>query len=222
MIESFSQCLQAWMKDTSRSIASVAADAHLKSKTTVARILKDQSTYQSYEKLYKALSSNTEIDEKWKSRFEHVLRAEKVGLGQYAMFETIRQKLLEPKACIRPVHPAEPMTILIVGCPWQKTYEFIEQCLAQNQTVIYHYLTLNELLDNPPVLAGLMACLRMTVIRRLLSRMSDYWPPGSAGTLCSRRSRIPVRNGSPSAAEMISAGSGSSPRGMCSENTRAC
>jgi len=160
MIESFSQCLQAWMKDTSRSIASVAADAHLKSKTTVARILKDQSTYQSYEKLYKALSSNTEIDEKWKSRFEHVLRAEKVGLGQYAMFETIRQKLLEPKACIRPVHPAEPITILIVGCPWQKTYEFIEQCLAQNQTVIYHYLTLNELLDNPPVLAGLMACLK--------------------------------------------------------------
>ena len=146
MIESFSQCLQAWMKDTSRSIASVAADAHLKSKTTVARILKDQSTYQSYEKLYKALSSNTEIDEKWKSRFEHVLRAEKVGLGQYAMFETIRQKLLEPKACIRPVHPAEPITILIVGCPWQKTYEFIEQCLAQNQS--------------PEIFSGLFFCFR--------------------------------------------------------------
>ena len=161
MIESFSQCLQAWMKDTARSIAAVAADAQLKSKTTVARILKDQSTYQSYEKLYEALSSHTSIDEKWKSRFEHALRAEKVGLRQYALFEAIRDELLEQRIRRSPGNTGEPTTILIMGCPWQKTNDFIDQCLSQNRSVsIFHYLTTNELFDDPPVVAGLMARLK--------------------------------------------------------------
>lgn len=62
MIEPFSQCLQAWMKETSRSIASVSTDAQLKSKTTLARILKKQSTYQRCEKFYDTLVRHISLD----------------------------------------------------------------------------------------------------------------------------------------------------------------
>ena len=158
-----------------------------------------------------------------KKRFEHALRAEKVGLRQYALFEAIKQELLCQKAGRRAVFTEEPMTILIFGCPWQKTYDFIEQCLSQNRGVrILHYFTLNEVFDDSSVVAGLMAHLKDDRYQAFVIANEVLLASRISWNIMLQKKQDTGEDLSPSAAEMISTGSGSSPRGMCSKNTRSC
>ena len=148
------------MKENACSITAVAARTHLKSKTTVVRILQGQAAWQSCDTFFKMFSRYTQLDEKWTQRFRAALRTERIGLRQAALLDVLSQQLLLPEPNVQVPPAGAPTAVLILGCPWQETYEYIEKCFSQNANItICHYMTPDELYDNPPVLAGLLTYL---------------------------------------------------------------
>lgn len=160
-VETFSECLRAWLKETSRSIASVAAETGLKSKTTVARILRGQTTSQGCEQFYGKLSGRVQMEEDWRNRFRAALRVERIGPQEYLLFEALRQRLRMPlRKNTGSMENGPREYILILGCPWQETYDYIDRCLSQNSRVsVLHYMAFDELYGSPPALAGLLTFL---------------------------------------------------------------
>lgn len=148
------------MEENACSITAAAARTHLKSKTTIVRILQGQATWQSCNRFFETFSRHIQLDEKWMQRFRASLRAERMGLRQAALLDVLSQQLLLPEPKVQVPPAGTPTDLLILGCPWRETYEYIEKCLSQNADIlIHHYIASDELYDNPPVLAGLLTCL---------------------------------------------------------------
>ena len=165
VIETFSTCLDAWMKETSRSMASLSAEVHLKSKTTVARILQGRSTWNGCSQFYELLSRHVHLEDRWARRFQAALRTERIGASECALLEALDHQIrtktsLQPSQTTVPAADLnmEPVgTLLILGCPWEQTYDYIRQCMAENRDVrIFHYVTYAELYNHPPVLSELL------------------------------------------------------------------
>lgn len=119
MIESFSRCLQACMKEHLRSAESTVIDAHQKNSTTAARILKEQRGYHSWEEQVRNLLNHPE--EKREKLFADSFRTEKDGLCKGALSEEKREQLPKPQVKGKTPYAKGPAIILILGCAWQQT-----------------------------------------------------------------------------------------------------
>lgn len=122
----FGQVLSEWMEKNCYNATSLTKKMNEKSRTVIARLMKDESGYKScsafWKRFRKAFPELSQTDSK---RFEEGLEVEKLGLEQYQIRSLFQSQLMGPE---QPERPSElgkklnawigeqPCEILALGC----------------------------------------------------------------------------------------------------------
>ena len=161
MLERFSQCLHAWMEAEDISTAAVTRLLNYKSKTSILRALRGESNYAAYQRMYDLLSGD--LSPAWQERFRAALTVERIGASRAAVFEALDHQLFNGSEMSSSVAPlpippgANSGHLMIFGFSNPGLYGMLDQFLSSGKDVsVNHYMTADELQNNPDLLTGLI------------------------------------------------------------------
>ena len=122
----FGQVLSEWMEKNCYNATSLTKKMNEKSRTVIARLMKDESGYKScsafWKRFRKAFPELSQTDSK---RFEEGLEVEKLGLEQYQIRSLFQSQLMGPEQPERPSELSKKLNawigeqsceILALGC----------------------------------------------------------------------------------------------------------
>ena len=122
----FGQVLSEWMEKNCYNATSLTKKMNEKSRTVIARLMKDESGYKScsafWKRFRKAFPELSQTDSK---RFEEGLEVEKLGLEQYQIRSLFQSQLMGPEQPERPSELGKKLNawigeqsceILALGC----------------------------------------------------------------------------------------------------------
>ena len=164
-METFGECIRAWMTENKLSAADLTKQMGYKSKTTLVRLLKGQSNYSSCMQFFSKLP--TDLSGEWKERFSHALLMERVGRDSYPVLEALHRQLFAPEKNTpvtihsMPDEAEEGGNVFVLGCPWEITGNLIDHLLSRDRSIhIIHYMTRREVAECPALLPQLIRTLK--------------------------------------------------------------
>ncbi len=171
-MERLGECIRAWMEEKSISVSELCKELEYKSKTTVYRILRGESDYESCRRLSVKLSPL--MDPAWAERVQQAMLVEKVGLSRYSQFQQICACLFgmnedrkEPGFTLPP--KLSGGTLILLGCPWDAAFSMIRALLEQDGSIsVMHYITAVEIENNAMLLSGLIESIQSFMYQALL------------------------------------------------------
>lgn len=160
-METFGECIRAWMTENKMSAADLTKQMEYKSKTTLVRLLKGQSNYASCMQFFSKLPPDLSCD--WKERFSHALLVERVGKASYPVLEALDRQLFSPESNapatvhFMPSAVEDGGTVFVLGCPWEITGNLIDHLLTRDRSLhVIHYMTRGEVAECPALLPQLI------------------------------------------------------------------
>lgn len=182
-MESFGQCIYAWMHAENETVGRLAERLGYKSKTSLFRLLHGKSNYRSCVRFYDRILPD--LDEYWKSRFHRALRAEKIGMNRCILLDSIYRCLLcgdDPKPGTPPgIHtaPFAGGTVTVLGCSRSGTFGVIDELLAMaDPPRVIHYVTRYDLFNSPELLPGFISHITSLSYSALLLDEADLYGAG--------------------------------------------
>ena len=156
----FGQVLSEWMEKNCYNATSLTKKMNEKSRTVIARLMKDESGYKScsafWKRFRKAFPELSQTDSK---RFEEGLEVEKLGLEQYQIRSLFQSQLMGPEQPERPSELGKKLNawigeqsceILALGC-------FDTEILQAFQLVPFGTRSLRECVRRSTCVGGLHA-----------------------------------------------------------------
>ncbi len=160
-METFGECIRAWMTEYKLSAADLTKQMGYKSKTTLVRLLKGQSNYASCMQFFSKLP--TDLSGEWKGRFSNALLVERVGRDSYPVLEALHRQLFAPEKNTpvaihsMPDEAEEGGNVFVLGCPWEITGNLIDHLLSRDRSInVIHYMTRGEVAECPALLPHLI------------------------------------------------------------------
>ena len=162
-METWEQCMRLWMKENRISMALLAEKTGFRSKTTVLRLLRGESSQKNRIRFMEKMQEQGLVNQTWSERLTQAMEAEKYGQTALRQFAALQQALLGnqteapdgEKTEHFPFHTADRVEIF--GCPMQSTFRVLAK-LEKMKTVpdIEHYVTRDEILRCPDLLSSLI------------------------------------------------------------------
>lgn len=171
-METFGQCVYAWMQAQDLSVPELMGITGYKSKTSLYRVLQGQCNYSACVRFYDKLFHR--LDSAWQDRMQASLRAEKIGLQRTALYEAIHRTLFQTPVNVSGERTFPPQslsggTVFLFGASGEAGYTLAESLIAADpQVQIRHYITKEEILSSPSLLAGLIGRIRQLQYQAVL------------------------------------------------------
>ncbi len=174
-METFGQCIRAWMQAEDMSVAELTEKLGYRSKTSVFRLIHGKSNYQSC--LLFCRKAEKTLNADWKKRFQNALFSEKVGLKRHILLEAVDRGLFPPEREEGPFTasfsaPFDEGTVVVLGCVWEQTFSMLDSWLDSSDRIrAVHYVMRRSLFCSDCLLPGLIA--RVTRMRYSAVMLDD-------------------------------------------------